>query len=316
MRISVYDLVKATAASVVLLARPKIDPDGNNADIPLLSINSTAILTAKEPPTTSVARSSKRKDVNGQTLRRPVPGDVSSPVWESGRGGTVNASSGRNGALLDGRTKMTVAVDTAGREKAEDRLRVVAAAMQTVAAALSLVVVSLSKAFINDDGVGQGRDCDQALSSTETPGGRWDAAAADAAVSDASLEQIVSNNDAHQQRYSEDLDAGMAETRLNFDCMPGNFEEGPGEQARSGTDSGRAANEVGEAKMVLESAALTSEETGRGKSGVGVGVGDALWRVAGTPTLDAVSGDVHLVALVAGKRSLTRLLHFVDLVSF
>lgn len=44
--------------------------------------------------------------------------------------------------------------------------------------------------------------------------------------------------------------------------------------------------------------------------------GRELARAAGTPTVDAIGGDVHLVALVAGKRSLTRLLHFVDLVSY
>ena len=42
--------------------------------------------------------------------------------------------------------------------------------------------------------------------------------------------------------------------------------------------------------------------------------GRKLTRTAGTPTVDAIGGDVHLVAVVAGKRSLTRLLHFVDLV--
>lgn len=43
--------------------------------------------------------------------------------------------------------------------------------------------------------------------------------------------------------------------------------------------------------------------------------GRVLARAVGTPTVDAISGDVHLVAVVGGKRSLTRLLHFVDLVS-
>lgn len=42
--------------------------------------------------------------------------------------------------------------------------------------------------------------------------------------------------------------------------------------------------------------------------------GRELTRAAGTPTVDAIGGDVHLVALVGSKRSLTRLLHFVDLV--
>lgn len=49
--------------------------------------------------------------------------------------------------------------------------------------------------------------------------------------------------------------------------------------------------------------------------GAATAYGRELARAAGTPTVDAIDGDVHLVALVAGKRSLTRLLHFVDLVS-
>lgn len=111
LRISVYDLDKATAASVVTLARPKIDTNGNNTDIPLFSINSTTL----------VVRSSK--DINSKSLRRPVLGDVSSLVCG---GRTV---SGKIGALVDGRTEMTVAADTAGRGKVKNWLRIVAAAV-------------------------------------------------------------------------------------------------------------------------------------------------------------------------------------------
>lgn len=220
-----------------------------------------------------------------------------SPV---GGGRTVSSN---NGAVVDRRTEMTVAADTAGRGKVKDRLRVVATALQTVAAALSLVAVSLLEAFSND---GQEKDCDQALFSTVTPDGRWDAA-----------DDAVSDDD--QQRHSEDLDTGIAETKLNSGSMPGNLENGPGEQARPSPESGRGAKGVGdeiavleESQTVLQSTEFMPEEAGRGRGGVG----DALWRIAGTPTLDAISGDVHLVALVADKRSLTRLLHFVDLVSF
>lgn len=59
----------------------------------------------------------------------------------------------------------------------------------------------------------------------------------------------------------------------------------------------------------------TAAEMVGGGAGPPRSFGSELARRAGTPTVDAIGGDVHLVAVIASKRSLTRLLHFVDLVS-
>lgn len=114
------------------------------------------------------------------------------------------------------------------------------------------------KAFSYDP---QGRGCNQNLSSTVTTDSRWDTSS-------------VSND--RQQRHREDLDAGIAETRLNSRSMPGNLENGPGEQGRPGTDSGRAAKAAGDeitvlddSQTVVQSMELISEVAGRGRDGAG-----------------------------------------------
>ncbi|CAN0094218.1 unnamed protein product [Scytosiphon promiscuus] len=77
-----------------------------------------------------------------------------------------------------------------------------------------------------------------------------------------------------------------------------------------------AAAHTGAIVGVAAEAALPDvvESKGAAAAEGGEGYGRELARAAGTPTVDAIGGDVHLVAIVAGKRSLTRLLHFVDLV--
>ena len=77
-----------------------------------------------------------------------------------------------------------------------------------------------------------------------------------------------------------------------------------------------AATAAGHTRTVGAVAEVQSDEVeGRSSAAKTPGAyGRKLTRTAGTPTVDAIGGDVHLVAVVAGKRSLTRLLHFVDLV--
>lgn len=69
---------------------------------------------------------------------------------------------------------------------------------------------------------------------------------------------------------------------------------------------------IGDADASADASAPSSSSSSSSSSTSGFG--GELARVAGTPTVDAIGGDIHLVAVVAGKRSLTRLLHFVDLV--
>lgn len=111
-------------------------------------------------------------------------------------------------------------------------------------------------------------------------------------------------------------------------------ESGGTERARSGGDDSETppGGKVGEGAAASAAAAAAATVTAGRTRTVGAvadsdeaggwasatkkaaSYGRKLTRTAGTPTVDAIGGDVHLVAVVAGKRSLTRLLHFVDLV--
>ena len=381
-RLSVYDLVKATAASVIFLARPRLS-DTIGADIASLTSDSAsaapALDSASSTITSTVTKSqpvmggSSASTLTDACLRENVhlrcgtgspPGEQkSSPragsVGEVDCLGTVSAT-GSSGVLLDGRARMGsemevgerakefATVDPAGPGKIEARLRVVAAAMQAVVAALSAVSVLLEG--VDGPGGGEKRDGDREdrgrAPSLEISHDRWsDVGAIDAidarvgprgsrlqngAEEDPPTALGVSDpgNDGRGGGYlsatADVADVGVASmsaTRggVNDFNLRGYWQ---GEQGQSERETSRAATEASPVKgsgVVLnqtEIKALSEVTAHSGSGGISSSSsGDAIWRAAGTPTLDAIGGDVHLVALVAGKRSLTRLLHFVDLVS-
>lgn len=241
----------------------------------------------------------------------------------------------------------TVVDTSADASAAEAKLRVVAAAMRTVAVALS--ALSGARATGSTDGEQQGEKKLEDVGGTAVTGAK-DPPPLVSGEATASSVGWRSGGELVGARADDERGTArgsLASSASDVAILQGGSRMAVFERGESGNDPGArgavqhttdvAPQEGNEGETEAEDAAAVgsaaaeaavpvgAENDGVVAAMVGTGVaegatpggsfGGELARAAGTPTVDAISGDVHLVAVVAGKRSLTRLLHFVDLVS-
>ena len=218
--------------------------------------------------------------------------------------------------------------EAAGDPEAEARFRLISAAMHAVSAALS----ALSTLQDADGGVGSdgGEDVRDMAPLSELGTGAGTTGAGSGEPS-GGREKCLANVDGAFDSLA-DAPAAVAATskpRVNGrDASPvaartsitaNAREESAADRSSPNAEYNghRGGRPAGDREGVLIGAPVAAAAT-RAEAVAGAAqpapYGQELARAAGTPTVDAIGGDVHLVAIVAGKRSLTRLLHFVDLV--
>lgn len=255
----------------------------------------------------------------------------------SGDGGGLLVGGGGGGSDAPGASAGTGA---SGNPEVEARLRVISAAMHAVLAALSALSAlpesgggglqggvtanshggedlegAAASSAVCDGSTSLGDEATMGVGDPHADdcGGRAQshngsvASASAVAVAAASVPPPGARNGASVAAKNAGPQHSRAESVVVDQASPHNSkgEEGMGQgaPASAGTPAG------------LSGAAAAPEVVGVGAAAAAAAVyGRELARAAGTPTVDAIGGDVHLVATVAGKRSLTRLLHFVDLV--
>eukprot|EP00903_Cladosiphon_okamuranus_P019713 g18115.t1 len=348
-RLSLRDLLKATGASVIPLARPRRLGDGgdgakaNNggataAKAPMLSwfSSSTATIPTSGFPTSVNLREEAGGDAivaasfpgpgsyrhladeEGATRGADDEGFESTAaaaaaartegiVWgiDPGRnGGSSSRSksskgSGSNGSSLlggGGGGGDPAGMEAAGDPEAEATFRLISAAMQAVSAALSAI------STLQDGGGSDRGEYAEGPALSPEPGTDAGTKGADGGEPSRGRENHQSNA-AGAIVFSTAALANAEESaadRSFLNTANDTFHGGLGAD-REGQHGSAQAAAVTRTEAVLDASQPAP-------------YGQELARVAGTPTVDAIGGDVHLVAIVAGKRSLTRLLHFVDLV--
>lgn len=387
-RLSVEDLLKATGASVIPLARPRSlgltstaggGSGGPIAKAPMLSwFSSTATIPTGGFPSGAADAGGRGSggDANGgasfrgelyprcvaedaddeQGRRQAREGDVFEPSAAAAAAAAAermgvdlgikpgtditrrsSGGSSNDGGLLDGgggggsdATGASPGAGASGNPEVEARLRVISAAMHAVSAALS----ALSALPKSGGGGFQG-----GVTANSHGGGNLEGAAASAVVCDgnASLgdgaimgvrEPDANDCGGQAQSHNGSVASASAVAVAAASVPPHSARDDASVEAKNdGPQHSRAESVVvdqaspksskGEEAMRQGSGvsrAVAAPEVGGAGAAAAAVYGRELARAAGTPTVDAIGGDVHLVATVAGKRSLTRLLHFVDLV--
>ncbi|CAM9318210.1 unnamed protein product [Ectocarpus sp. 12 AP-2014] len=255
----------------------------------------------------------------------------------SGNGGGLLVGGGGGGSDAPG---ASAGAGAPGNPEVEARLRVISAAMHAVSAALSAL------SALPESGGGGGLQGGVATNSHG--GGNLEGAVASAAVCDGSTSlgdgDTMAIGDPHAddcvgraQSHNGSVAGARAVSVAAASAPPPGARDAASVAAKNaGPQHSRAEsvvedqasrhNSKGEEGMRqgapasagtpagVSGAVAAPEVGGAGAAAAAAVYGRELARAAGTPTVDAIGGDVHLVATVAGKRSLTRLLHFVDLV--
>ncbi|CAM9428464.1 unnamed protein product, partial [Sphacelaria rigidula] len=219
----------------------------------------------------------------------------------------------------------------------ETKLRVIAAAMRTVAAALSALPSADPQNKNSTEKVQKKKDREIYVTDNGSSKDRPSLGSGDPEISSLSLHgsgepMQAGRTDGRDGSFSGLSPAAYvtsvgANNLMHDGRTPAAEYEGVLKtEAATAVESAPATASIGETNGLrtgAEEMAETNEVTATTKGGTGAGgsaataagkFGEGLTRAAGTPTVDAIGGDVHLVAVVGGKRSLTRLLHFVDLV--
>lgn len=363
------DLLKATGASVIPLAKPRsrgsyeqggiiaTGGSGTASKAPMLSwYSSSATIPTNGFPSGVNARESTPDDEQAQLQKGPE--DQSQSLGTALRG-EITSDAGTNQGSTEIRTNGggSSGGDADGREggasedasEVELKLRVISAAMHAVSVALS-ALSTLQDGHdggggdtqgtiddgANDGSGGRGFENPVLLSDTGSSGNRGTASSGDYGGGGGrpdfrntfeAGDDSATATPSHPQVIDQDAVPVAATTtavtdRRGEESAADRFSPPDGDDPRTaGALEGNPAQSDSESAAAVPAgtnveaaAAVGAPDMMESKAeGVG-GYGRELARAAGTPTVDAIGGDVHLVAIVAGKRSLTRLLHFVDLV--
>ncbi|CAM9410412.1 unnamed protein product [Ectocarpus fasciculatus] len=290
-------------------------------------------------PSAAAAAAAAAERMEGVDLGISSGADITrrSSGGSSDGGGGLHVGGGGGGGDAAG---AAAGAGAAGNPEVEARLLVISAAMHAVSAALS----ALSSLPESGGGGFQG-----GVTASNHGGGNLEGAAASAAVCDGSTslgdgaimgagdpnandcgERAQSHNGGVASAGAADVAAASEPPRSarndasvavkNGGTQHSRAESVVADQASPNSSGGEEGMRQGALAPAVTptgvSGAVAAPEVGGAEAVVAAaGVyGRELARAAGTPTVDAIGGDVHLVATVAGKRSLTRLLHFVDLV--
>lgn len=279
-------------------------------------------------------------------LRRGKSDAGTSPTTEIRTNGNGGRSSNNDGGDVDG--KETAEGASAVGSEAEAKLRVISAAMHAVSVALSALSTlqgghgdgsgDVESAIDDESDNAGGRSITSPILSSKpsSSGNGGPAGAGDGDGDRSDLRGTLKNGagadsttptTSHPPATDQDA-VPAAATTIGNDWREEAAVDGPspidGDDPSAAGGRGSVRGDEAAAAAAAVAMAPTSADVGgavaatdvierKGATGV-KGYGRELARAAGTPTVDAIGGDVHLVAIVAGKRSLTRLLHFVDLV--